>query len=80
MAVSFKPILTYNGTTITSVTFQGTNVKKVICNDVTVFCATCSAENSSCGSNCVANSSGSGGSPNPCSTICKAAGFGAVHY
>ena len=59
----------YNGTKISAITFNGSTVKKLIYDNTVVFCSTCSAENSSCGSSCTASSSSSGSSK--CGGICS---------
>ena len=57
----------FNGSTITSIRFNGTNVAKVIFQDQIVFCQSCTASVSSCGVSCTANNSTSGGcSPTVC--------------
>lgn len=65
----------YNGTKISAITFNGSNVEKVIYNGTTVFCESCTASMSSCGTLCKTDNSGNSKPP---SCGCSGPGFGAV--
>ena len=60
----------FEGTKIVAIKYNGTNIAKEIYQDETVFCQSCTANNSSCGTLCK-SSSNTGELPcyvNPCCT------------